>query len=804
MNQAELEQSMVDGGRAKVLGSLKRNEDAGAAHNNPYASAVYRRFVVPLSEQITAYCAAGYKSGVKAVGKSLLRKQDPMVLAFMTVRVLLDSSFQSQKNQVTAVSRVLGQTIHGEALLEQFESVEPDLYFTLVNDFERRMTKSERHRLTVFKMQAEKAGISLPVWAPEDKLAIGTILVYLARDVGLVDIGETREGKKTVRFFSLAEGVAEMLDHIKGFVAGIQPRTLPCVAPPMDWVTANDGGYHTSVMRRTAPCCIRGRPRVEDLTDVPEVPLRALNILQRRPWRINAEVLDAVEAVSASFDVGEVLSQAELPKPPVPEWMTEDMTKEQMHGSQLAEFAAWKVEMREWYTNSKSRGVQWGRYYEALRVARQFRDVPFWFVYQYDYRGRAYANTRGVSPQGSDLQKALLMAADGVPINTPIARFWFYTAGANRFGFDKATLQERYEWTVERTSLLVAIAKNPLENRQWTEADNPFQFLAWCFEFSRLLDSDLDQSRPFISRLALGQDGSCNGLQHFSAMLRDEVGGLATNLLPSLTQQDIYRLVAEETNRLLLDSLDRNCPFSLRWNSHALSRDLVKRSVMTLPYGSTRFSCADFIYTEYMAKHKAPEFDKAEYGKAARWLSVPVWDAIGNVVVKAREAMQWLQNASDELIAAGITEISWRSMSGFMVRQRYSKADFIKVTTRLAGGVRIRPTIKLDTEEPCARQHRNGIAPNFIHSCDAAHMQLLICAADDAGLGHLAFIHDDYGTTADGTETLHRLIRETFVSMYEQGCPLNQFRDLYGITEPVPERGNLDIQLVKDSVYFFA
>jgi DNA-directed RNA polymerase len=225
---------------------------------------------------------------------------------------------------------------------------------------------------------------------------------------------------------------------------------------------------------------------------------------------------------------------------------------------------------------------------------------------------------------------------------------------------------------------------------------------------------------------------------------------------------------------------------------------------MTLPYGSTRFSCSDFIYSEYVAKHKAPEFDKSEYRAAARWLSVPVWDAIGNVVVKAREAMQWLQDASDELIEAGIDEINWRSPSGFMVRQRYGKLDFIKVETRLAGGVRIRPTIRMEVEEPCKRRHRNGIAPNFIHSCDAAHMHFLICAADDAGLGHLAFIHDDYGTTAEGTETLHRLIRETFVTMYEQGCPLTIFRDLYGITAPIPEYGDLDIREVINSVYFFA
>lgn len=799
MEQAALEQDMLDGGRRKVLASFKRNEEAGAAHNNPYAAAVYRRFVQPLADSIEAY-ANEVKRGVASVSKAYLRPHDPMAVAFITVRTLMDSTLMAMEHAPTHAAHQIGQSIYGETLLAKFESVEPALYYTLVNDFERRLTKSERHRITVFKLQAEKNGIDLPVWSHADKVALGTTLVYLARDVGLIDITEVRKGKKTTRQYQLTAEVGGMLDHIKGFVAGISPLVMPCVVPPVPWTDANTGGYHTEGMRRVAPCCIRGRSAVDDLTDVPEIPLRALNVLQSRPWRINTAVLDAVKAVGQRFDVGEVLAQAELPKPASPAWLLDDTKKENMTPTQLAEFSQWKMDMREWYTESKSRGVQWGRYYEALRIAEQFKGGPLWFVYQYDYRGRAYANTRGVSPQGSDLQKALLMADEGIPIDSERSKFWFYTAGANRFGFDKATLQERYEWTVEREQMLIAIGTEPLQHRQWTEADNPFQFLAWCFEFAQFVKAP----STFVSRLALGQDGSCNGLQHFSAMLRDSVGGRATNLVPSSTQQDIYRLVAEETTSLLASNTSLTCVFTAKWRNHVLSRDLVKRSVMTLPYGSTRFSCADFIFSEYVSKHKAPEFDQTDYKPASRALSVYVWDAIGNVVVKAREAMEWLQAASDELIEAGVVEISWRSPSGFMTRQTYDKAEFIKVETRLAGGVRIRPTIVIPGDAPCKRSHRNGIAPNFVHSHDAAHMHLLICAADDAGLGHLAFIHDDYGTTADGTETLHKLIRATFVEMYTRCQPLEEFAARTSVTAPLPELGDLDINVVNDSTYFFA
>lgn len=805
MNQIEVEQLMIDGGRDRAYASFARNEEAGTAHNNPYAAAVYRRFVLPLSDAIKSY-TGDTNRGVAAQAKRLLRRIDPTSAAFIAVRSCLDIAVLGTDNPVTTVAREIGQTIYSEVLLEAFENIEPELYFTLVRDFERRLTKSERHRMTVFKMQAAKQGIDLPEFQPEDKLAAGTIILYLLRDLGMVDIGEyviPASGKSKVpkkhKSLTISPEVLQLISQIKQHVSVVMPMVLPCVEPPKPWVTPNDGGYHTAAMRRQTPCCIRGRARVIDESDVPEVPLRALNILQSRAWRINERLLDTVSQVQDRFDAGEVLSQSEKPRPQKPYWLGEDDKESEMSPVQVAEFRMWKADMREWYTESKERGIKWSRYWTAMRVARQFRGMPLWFVYQYDYRGRAYANTRGVSPQGSDLQKALLESNEGNPITTEAGKFWFYAAGANRYGFDKAELEDRVEWTKERTSIILSIADEPLLNTEWTKADNPYQFLAWCFEFA-----DFHRNpATFVSRLALGQDGSCNGLQHFSAMLRDSVGGRATNLMPSKSQQDIYGLVAKATSEGL-SLLPPEGLFIPRWQKHQLSRGLVKRSVMTLPYGATRFSCADFIHKEYLSKGLAPEFNTDEHKGAARELSVVVWDAIGKVVVKAREAMEWLQRASNELIDAGVTEIVWKAPSGFVVRQRYGVEEFVQVTTRIVGGARIRPQIATETDVPDKRRHRNGIAPNFVHSHDAAHMQLLICYADDHGLGHLAFIHDDYGTWADGTETLHKGIRHTFVDMYLHHHPLADFKAATGVTEPVPESGDLDIRVVLESRYFFA
>ncbi|WP_323166737.1 DNA-directed RNA polymerase, partial [Pseudomonas bubulae] len=72
----------------------------------------------------------------------------------------------------------------------------------------------------------------------------------------------------------------------------------------------------------------------------------------------------------------------------------------------------------------------------------------------------------------------------------------------------------------------------------------PFCFLAFCFEWAGVVE----HGGLWESALPIAFDGSCSGIQHFSAMLKDERGGRAVNLLPSETVQDIYRLVSDGVN----------------------------------------------------------------------------------------------------------------------------------------------------------------------------------------------------------------------------------------------------------------
>ncbi len=216
-------------------------------------------------------------------------------------------------------------------------------------------------------------------------------------------------------------------------------------------------------------------------------------------------------AVAKAFSTKEIVSLADSPKPPPPEWLGESSTpadKLAWPEARLTEFKAWKRQMAEWHTQRKITGVKYARFYAATRAAEMFREYPsIYFVHFADSRGRLYPLTYGLNPQGSDLSKALIHFAEGKPLDTPSAVLWFHVQGANKWGFDKATLEDRAAWVRERHDLIMTFAADPVNNIGWTEAGDPIQFLAWCFEY----ETYIRYPENFKSHLPISMDGSCNG-----------------------------------------------------------------------------------------------------------------------------------------------------------------------------------------------------------------------------------------------------------------------------------------------------
>lgn len=812
LTQAEVEQRMYNGGINRAEAMMAKAEDTGRAHQNPYAKELFAEYVLPL--------AAALKSELdtKRVGRRqahavLLHGLDLDAVAFLAVRCaiggLLGNSRGASDNH-RKLAYDIGRTVHCELVLAQIEEFNPALYFTLANDFQRRLSKDERHRMTVFKRQADAAGIILTEWPRGARDQVGMYLLELLEVAGMIEIGPAFnvQGKAAYRSVALTPGIIERIASVKGYVSVTMPVYGPCVEPPVDWTTPTDGGFHTRELRRVHSTVVRGSAMVRELVRNSEMPLvlEAVNALQRTRWAVNEQMLDTVLDVAGAFTTKEIVSLADQPKPPPPVWLAVQ-GKDDMSAEQALELKVWKRKMTEWYEARKLAGTRYGRFYSATRAAEMFRGYPaIYFVYFADSRGRLYPMTYGLNPQGSDLQKALIRFADGKPVDTPEAIRWFHVHGANKWGFDKATLEERHRWVSERQDLILSFAEDPINNAGWKEADSPLQFLAWAFEYRQWV---LDQDGSFVSHIPISMDGSCNGLQNLSALLRDEIGGNATNLTANAVMQDIYRKVAEAaTVRLRAIEFEDPKANDLRdrWLKHGISRSVVKRSVMTTPYGVTRRSAIDYVVADYLKEGHAPCFQRAEYMQAASVLMAAVWPAIGDVVVKGREAMDWLKRGARRIVAGLPVEkeglVEWDTPSGFPASQAYYQTEVYKIKTRLHGPCQI--NVVSETDEPDPTRHSSGLAPNFVHSMDAAHLHLTTRAAAHEGIDALAMIHDDYGTHAADAEKLYQIIRREFVAMYQNHDPIADLVARYPVLPEPPSRGSLDITEVLRSPYFFS
>ena len=235
---------------------------------------------------------------------------------------------------------------------------------------------------------------------------------------------------------------------------------------------------------------------------------------------------------------------------------------------------------------------------------------------------------------------------------------------------------------------------------------------------------------------------------------------------------------------------------------------------MTLAYGSKEYGFKEQLMEDIIrpAKQSGKPFPFQGDGyQGAQYMAKSIWNAVNKVLVKAGEAMKWLQQAAS-LAASEELPVRWTTPVGFPVMQAYPDLEKRKVKTAINGKL-VYLTMYAEKDNLDRRKQSSGIAPNFVHSCDASHMMLTLVRAKQAGIDNFAMIHDSFGTTAGDVEDLYHVVREAFTEMYGDIDVIESFRDEIiqqlgpknqAKLEPLPERGNLDLSEVVNSKYCFA
>lgn len=445
---------------------------------------------------------------------------------------------------------------------------------------------------------------------------------------------------------------------------------------------------------------------------------------------------------------------------------------------------------------------------------------PFHFPIRMDFRGRVYLQPTGVTYQGKDLQKGLLRFPNNhherQALSEPTEEVLSHVLPlhfSNLFGgpdkLDKANLQMRQAWF--RGSVLHEHPPGYLEGLLQA-AEDPIQLYTAldCLRAGRWDD------------IPCQIDGTCNGLQHLSALFRDETAAPLVNLSGSSYGEppsDIYGEVGKRVLRRLEDVPE---PWARRLRATiTVDRKLCKSPVMVLPYGGMRATIEDAVLDAILGQHAKkplllphgvspwhecltvvdynygtetpplPTWVRDEEALAGNYLAFRdrdltshpllhldakrlggiVWDVIEEVLPRPIQAMSAFRAIAK---AVGGRTLEWST--GFAVGALnplwviQAKAKSQRSTLKFKGmhlpsSVR-GLSLRAGRDEVDAASHTSGIVANFIHSQDADHMARTAKLFLERGGKDFGQIFDCFITRPSQMQLLGECAREAFHSKY--------------------------------------
>ena len=572
------------------------------------------------------------------------------------------------------------------------------------------------------------------------------------------------------------------------------------------------------------------RPYLEEMHnkahEMPEV-WNCINILQKTPFKVNKAVLQVARSVwDKGLTVGKLPSKYKEEIPPKP-FDIDTNIEARKEWSKLKRLICDANETKD----SKILLTK-----SIFEIAEDYEKQPrVFFPGQFDWRGRYYYVPQFFNCQNNDLARGLLLFANGKPLGTDEALCKLAIHGANTFGeADKDTLENRVKWVEDNQQRIIDTANDPHNHYDfWGKCSEPFQFLAFCFEWRDFVK--FGETSDFVTHLPCYSDCTNSGLQIFSALLADERGGQATNLIPGDKPEDVYREVADETKRLLEQKEDSVLKDMLL--EYDIDRYAVKKLTMCVVYALTKFKGREYI-EEYFKENEEDGIpipfstdrnkmkDVPTLNQATSYLNRLVWEALENVIKKSREAMSWLQKVT-RLVSKNNVPITWTTPTGFIVQMICPVKTPKRINTNMGEKIwrpnankgkgawvdDIRKTTMLvdDNSKVDGDKAANTISSCFVHSLDASVLQRAVCKAKEAGVTNFACIHDSFGVLAPDVAQMGTSLRESFVSIFQDKNLLEDFKteiidqvkkDDRNKIPTVPSKGNLDVSGVINSDYF--
>ncbi|XP_005093338.1 DNA-directed RNA polymerase, mitochondrial [Aplysia californica] len=581
------------------------------------------------------------------------------------------------------------------------------------------------------------------------------------------------------------------------------PGVVPMLVPPVPWISKNIG----SLLLGSNALVRIGDDihHVDALKDVKETQysavLDSLNTLSACAWKINTPILDL--QIQLFNNKGDNLLKVSPPAsemPPLPAVTSEMSSKEK------ALLYRERIQLQQ--QKQDMHGL-WCTDLYRLSIANKFRDETFWFPHSMDFRGRTYPLPPHFNHLGSDNVRGMLLFAKGKPLGDK-GLDWLKIHLINLTGLKKrCSNQERLEYADSIMEDILDSADHPLTGRKWwQQSDEPWQTLACCMELAQIARHE-GNIEDYVCHFPVHQDGSCNGLQHYAAIGRDQAGAESVNLHPFDIPQDVYSDVVELVERERKKDAENDVEIAQILDGF-IKRKVIKQTIMTTVYGVTKFGAKLQIHRQLK---DIPDFPTEKAWEASLYLTDRTFVCLREMFTATKDIQDWLTEAARQISA--VLPVDWQTPLGFPVLQPYFK--------KLHKG-----DPKQDKFKPNTLKQKNAFPPNYIHSLDSTHMMLTSLYCMHAGITFVS-VHDCYWTHACDVSVMNKVCREQFVNMHKQ--PLLEdlsehlvelvqraMRDptlceemkkidtqaLLSLLQDVPKRGSFNLDNVLKSPYFFS
>lgn len=795
--QAQLDASALELSVTKAIKVVQEDLRKGRASQSDASAVLLTHLANQLKDAFDAEVEAKERGAVRRNGRLSLAacialpSEVYIALALTTaVDVLGKARFTSKTVSISQLASRIGRVISTEIMARGVEgSAKAALARFHANANKRGSSLQSRvdgaHALLV---TMERVGLER-----EDEALLGLVLITNMIAAGVLDkYTPTTKFKAKRAPASCVRLPDELIGILEQVAEKLGTRTAarrPRIEPPLR-LTRSDSRYSTNLGYQHLTF-FSGRNKFcvnWDLIekDAPEF-FGAANRLQWTPFKVNQKVLDVMLKIHRSSGRGWDGLGMTVPRPAGEDTrsLSDDPTEE--------ELAVYKQEMREEYDRQADSRRKFRSTKAVVDTAVEFSlQERFYLPASHDFRGRIYYRA-DLSPTAGDISRGLLLFADAAPLGPDGAEALSMHLSACA-GDDKISMEKRKRWAFERSAKLVAIARDPMTVRDWTDTDEPWQFLAACFEWAGYAE----QGDEYVSGLPVGVDATCSGLQHLSAIRRDPVTAKEVNLCEG-PREDVYVAVGEKFLERLkragqgtLTGLSVDSPKLRSTTTHEkaeeaaykrrqatvtasgihmmlkankkLLRKVAKKPTMALVYGVTtegiKAGMLDFVRDE-LADHVGGVGlgDMA----AARMLAEMIEQAATEALPDAVDTLDFLRKFAGSLASQG-KSFEYITPTGFLMRQEYRKPlkEGKQLLAQCAGlRLRVRFALGYSSDLDVARA-KNGAGANLVHSLDASHLAMTVAAFD----APIATVHDAFHCRPCDLKKLERTLRVKFAELY--------------------------------------